>query len=148
MHEQFLNRHAVAMSRVLRPVLLAALILLLGCASVGPRLPEVTPFKRAVLLVYAGDARQCRHKNVAQSLVYLDLEPSQARTVTARAFDERDRPLSLDARSITWVASSNLRVEPKKGRATVRVTLLGGDSGDLEVQVAGHKGQLRVKKKQ
>lgn len=136
-----------ARCRALRLGLLVGLLLLAGCAGIGPRPPEITPFGRAALLVYAGDAHQCSRKSIAEALLYLDLETGVPRTLTVRAFDERDHPLTVDAKDVVWSASSNLRVEPDRGSATVHVTLVSGDSGELEVEVSGHRGTLKARKK-
>lgn len=117
-----------------------------GCAT-DTRLTRMTPFTRGVLLIYDGDAQQCARKSFAEALLYLDLETGTPRTVTVRAFDDRDRPMSLDPKLIEWSADLNVKVEPAQGSATVSVTLLGGDSGDLTVGAANHSGQLKIRKK-
>jgi hypothetical protein len=107
----------------------------------------MTPFTRGVLLVYEGGPQQCARKSLAEAMLYLELEPSVSRTVTVRAFDEKDRPMALDPKSIKWSIGENITVVPDHGSATVNVTLLGGDSGLLIVEAASHTGQLQVRKK-
>jgi len=107
----------------------------------------MTPFTRGVLLIYDGTAHQCARKSLAEALLYLELEPSVPRTVTVRAFTDKDQPMALDPRSIKWSADANVKVEPEKGSATVRVTPLNGDNHELVVEAAGHAGQLKIRKK-
>jgi hypothetical protein len=127
-------------------LLAAAALVIAGCAG-AIRPPEMTPFTRGVLLIYDGTAHQCARKSLAEALLYLELEPSVPRTVTVRAFTDKDQPMALDPRSIKWSADANVKVEPEKGSATVRVTPLNGDNHELVVEAAGHAGQLKIRKK-
>jgi hypothetical protein len=127
-------------------LLVSAAFILTGCAANG-QLVQMTPFTRGVLLIYDGDGAHCARKSLAESLLYLELETGTPRTVTVRAFNEKDRPMSLDPKLIVWSTGINARIEPAQGSATVRVTLLGGDSGDLMVSAANHTGQLKIRKK-
>jgi hypothetical protein len=107
----------------------------------------MTPFTRGVLLIYDGDGSHSARKNVAEALLYLELETGKPRTVTVRAFDDHDRPMNLDPELIVWSTGINAKIVPEQGNATVQVTLLGGDSGDLMVAAANHTGQLKIRKK-
>jgi hypothetical protein len=127
-------------------LLTLAALALTGCAA-DTRLIRMTPFTRGVLLIYDGGPQQCARKNVAEALLYLELETGKPRTVTVRAFDDRDRPMGLDLKLIVWSTGINAKIEPAQGSATVRVTLLGGDSGDIMVSAANHTGQLKIRKK-
>jgi ABC-type glycerol-3-phosphate transport system substrate-binding protein len=136
----------------LRQVLTGCLLLgvvalaLTGCAA-DTRLTRMTPFTRGVLLIYDGDGSHSARKNVAEALLYLELETGKPRTVTVRAFDDHDRPMNLDPELIVWSTGINAKIVPEQGNATVQVTLLGGDSGDLMVAAANHTGQLKIRKK-
>ena len=135
--------HRILLTGVL---LISAAFILGGCAT-AIRAPEMTPFTRGVLLVYDGSPQQCARKSLAEALLYLELEPTVSRTVTVRAFNEKDRPMTLDPKSIKWSTGANITVFPDHGSATVKVTLLGGDGGTLMVDAANHTGQLQVRKK-
>jgi hypothetical protein len=127
-------------------LLISAAFILGGCAS-AMRAPEMTPFTRGVLLIYDGPPQQCARKKLAEALLYLELEPTVSRTVTVRAFNEKNRPMALDPKSIKWSTGANITVFPERGSATVKVTLLGGDGGPLKVEASNHTGQLQVRKK-
>ena len=107
-----------------------ATLALTGCAA-DSRLVRMTPFTRGLLLIYDGDGSHCARKSFAEALLYLELETGKPHTVTVRAFDDHDRPMDLDPKLITWSTGINARIVPAQGSATVSVTLLGGDSGDL-----------------
>lgn len=115
---------------------------LLSCDCAAHRPPQLKPFDRAVLLFY--DAHQ-KNGRTADALLRLELALNQPRTVLVRAFDERDRPLTLDAKSITWSGSPNLRLEPETGAALVKVTLISGGDGWVMVSSAGHKAEIQVR---
>jgi len=128
------------LSRVLTLSALLLFLVLAACTSLKP--PELTPFSRAV--IYFFEPRQY-HKDAAHALVWLDLQLGKPRSVTVRAFDERDRPLSLDPKALTWAGSENLKIEPRTGRTTVKVTLLNGSAGRLQVLTGKHSGEIRVR---
>jgi hypothetical protein len=127
-------------------LLVSIAFILTGCAS-NAQLVQMTPFTRGLLLIYDGDGSHCARKSFAESLLYLELETGKPHTVTVRAFDDHDRPMDLDPKLITWSTGINARIVPAQGSATVSVTLLGGDSGDLMVAAASHTGQLKIRKK-
>jgi len=137
------NLHRVLVTGLL---LVSAALILAGCAT-AVRAPEMTPFTRGVLLIYEGGPQQCARKSFAESLLYLELETGMPRTVTVRAFNEKDRPMKLDPKLIAWATGINVKIEPDQGSGTVRVTLLGGDSGNLMVSAANHTGQVKIRKK-
>jgi hypothetical protein len=138
---------SVRLHRVLTGLLVVAATFILGGCATALRTPEMTPFTRGVLLIYDGGPQQCARKSLAEAMLYLELEPSVSRSVTVRAFDEKNRPMALDPKTIKWSTGENITVFPDHGAATVKVTLLGGDGGLLIVEAANHTGQLQVRKK-
>lgn len=121
-----------------------SLAFMASCAKVVTKPPEMNPFSRAVILFYAAGSGQ---KGANSALDWLELETGKPQMVTIRAFDEHDQALGIEARDLVWTASDNVKVEPDKGSATVKVTLLDTDIGQLVVEAAGHKGTLRIKSK-
>jgi hypothetical protein len=120
--------------------LLIGCLLFAGCATV--KTPELTPFSRAV--IYFFEPGQHR-KDAAHALVWLNLEIGKPHSITIRAFDEKDRALSLDPKTLTWESSENIKVEPRVGRTTVKVTLLNTADGRIRVITGKHSGEIRVR---
>jgi hypothetical protein len=113
-----------------------------ACATTQPH--TVDPFARAVFLFY--DAEKGGRRGITDALLWLDLEVRKPTAVAVRVFDERDRSLSFDPKLLSWSGSENLQIEPT-GKATVKVTLLGGNAGRLQVAIGNHTGEIRVRKR-
>jgi len=137
------NRSRQLLPQLVCLVLAAAAALLTGCAPILRKPPKMDPFARAVLLIY--DARK-GDSRVSDALLWLDLETGKPRSVRLRAFDERDRPLDVNPKQVTWSGTENLKIEPGAGSITVKVTLLGGGAGRLRATIGNHQGEIRVRK--
>jgi hypothetical protein len=103
------------------------------------------PFARAVFLFY--DTDKSGGRGISDAMLWLDLEPKKPKTITVLVFDEHDHVLAVDPKLLNWSGGDNLKVEPAKGKATVRVTLVGGGSGRLQVAIGSHTGEIQVRKK-
>jgi hypothetical protein len=137
-------------SRLLHSAFYAAVacVLVAGCATVHSRPRPIGPFTRAVLLFYEMNKLSPYPDSVfpSDALSWLTLERGTPKTITVVCFDEKDRPIAFSRRPSqwTWTSSSNVHVQPMTDGPTARATLTDGDTGWLEVSVAGYIGNIRV----